>query len=175
MQAALLNMALAFLEGLALILSPCILPILPIILAGSIEGSKKRPLGIVLGFIIAFALFTFFSRKLVLYTGVDLELIRHISYVLLIMFGIIMISTYLTEKFNIAAQRLTRIGSDIKFVNNAEGGFISGIFFGGLVGIIWTPCAGPILAAVIVQTVIQQTSLNSFLIVLCFGIGAAVP
>ncbi len=175
MQAGLLNILLAFMEGLALILSPCILPILPIILAGSIEGSKKRPLGIIVGFIITFALFTFFSRKLVLYTGVDLEWIRHISYALLIMFGIIMISTYLTEKLNMAAQRLTNIGSDIKFVNNAEGGFISGILFGGLVGIIWTPCAGPILAAVIVQTVIQQTSLNSFLTVLSFGIGAAVP
>jgi len=175
MSIGLLNIVLAFFEGVALILSPCILPILPIILSGSIEGGKKRPLGIICGFIITFALFTFFSRKLVFYTGIDLTLIRYISYALLIVFGLIMMSTYLTEKLSIAAQRLTRIGSDIKFINNAEGGFISGIFFGGLVGIIWTPCAGPILAAVIVQTVIQQTSISSFLTVLSFGIGAAVP
>ncbi len=175
MYIGLLNIILAFFEGLALILSPCILPILPIILSGSIEGGKKRPLGIIFGFIITFALFTFFSRKVVLYTGIDLTLIRYMSYALLIVFGLVMMSTYLTEKLNMAAQRLTRIGSDIKFINNTEGGFISGIFFGGLVGIIWTPCAGPILAAVIVQTVIQQTSLQSFLTVLSFGIGAAVP
>lgn len=175
MQTEVINIGLAFLEGLALIISPCILPILPLILSGSIEGSKKRPFGIILGFIITFALFTFFSRKLVQYTGIDLGLIRHISYALLLLFGIMMLSTYLTEEFNRITQRLTRIGSRLADVNNPQGGFISGIFFGCLVGIIWTPCAGPILAAVIVQTVIQQTSLNSFLTVLSFGIGAAIP
>ena len=51
----LINIGLALLEGFALIVSPCILPILPIILSGSLEGSKKRPLGIIFGFVIIFA------------------------------------------------------------------------------------------------------------------------
>jgi cytochrome c biogenesis protein CcdA/thiol-disulfide isomerase/thioredoxin len=169
------NIGLGFLEGFALIISPCILPILPIILAGSLAGSKKRPLGIILGFIIVFALFTLFSRKLVQYTGVDINLIRHISYGILLLLGLIMISTYLTEKFSALTQQLANAGSTLSSVNNPQGGFLSGILFGGLVAIIWTPCAGPILAAVIVQTVIQQTNLLSFLTVLAFGIGAAVP
>lgn len=175
MQTDIINIFIAFFEGFALIASPCILPILPIILAGSVAGSKKRPLGIILGFVFTFALFTFFSRKLVQYTGIDIGLIRHISYALLIILGVIMLSTYLTEKFNLWTQRLTRVGSHLASVNNPEGGFKSGIFFGCLVGIIWTPCAGPILAAVIVQTVFQQTTWSSFLIVLSFGLGAAIP
>lgn len=175
MPADILNMGLAFLEGLALIASPCILPILPIILSGSLAGSVKRPVGIIIGFIIVFALFTFFSRQLVLYTGIDLGLIRHISYGLLILFGIVMLSTYLTEKFNIFAQRLTSVGSNIAVLNDQEGGFLSGVLFGSLIAVIWTPCAGPILAAVIVQTVIQQTSIASFFTVLAFGLGAAIP
>jgi cytochrome c biogenesis protein CcdA len=65
MENSLINIGLGFIEGLGLIVSPCILPILPIILSGSIEGSKKRPLGIICGFVLVFALFTFFSRKLV--------------------------------------------------------------------------------------------------------------
>lgn len=168
-----LNIFLGFLEGLALILSPCILPIIPFILAGSLEGGRKRPFGIITGFVLAFALFTFFSRALVRYSGIDLLLVREVSYVLLFLFGIVMISTYLTEKFSLFTQRLMNVGS--RFSNDTSGGFTSGVIFGVLVGLVWTPCAGPILAAVIVQSVLQQTSFGSFLIVLAFGIGAAIP
>lgn len=170
-----LNILLAFFEGLGLIVSPCILPILPIILSGSLTGNIRRPLGIIVGFVIAFALFTIFSRMLVRETGIDLGVVRHISYVLLIVFGIVMMSTRLTEKFNIWTSRLTSIGSNVSIINDQQGGFLSGILFGFLVAIIWTPCAGPILAAVIVQTVIQKTSFMSFLTVLFFGLGAAIP
>lgn len=170
-----LNIGLAFLEGLALIVSPCILPILPLILSGSLDGSKKRPVGIIIGFVITFALFTFFSKILVQYTGINLTLVRYISYALLLVFGIVMLSTFLTEKFTLLTQRLTRTGSSFSTVNNSQGGFYSGLALGSLVGVIWTPCAGPILAAVIVQTVLQQTTFNSFLVILSFGIGAALP
>jgi len=173
--ADILNLGLAFLEGLALIISPCILPILPIILAGSFAGSKKRPLGIMFGFILIFSLFTFFSRQLVQYAGVDSNVLRHIAYGLLFLLGIIMLSTFLTEQFSRVTRRLTQVGARLDRINNNESGFIGGMIFGGLIGIIWTPCAGPILAAVIVQAVIQQTNWLSFLIVVAFSIGVTVP
>lgn len=171
----LINLALAFFEGLALILSPCILPILPIILAGSLTGSKKRPLGIIIGFILSFVLFTFFSRKLVEYSGIDLNVVRHFSYAILILFGLTMISTTLTEKFMLATQRLANIGKTLSFVKNNSVDFTSGILFGTFIALVWTPCAGPILATVIVQTIIQQTTWLSFLTLLAFTIGAAGP
>jgi cytochrome c biogenesis protein CcdA/thiol-disulfide isomerase/thioredoxin len=170
-----LNVGLAFLEGFALIISPCILPILPIILSGSLTGSKKRPLGIICGFVLIFSLFTLFSRQLVQISGIDLNLVRQISFGLLFVFGLIMLSTALTEIFSRMTQRLVRVGSSLTTVNNSEGGFFSGILFGSLIGLIWTPCAGPILAAVIVQSVIQTTTAGSFLTVIAFGVGAAVP
>lgn len=175
MQAAVVNIGLGLLEGFALIISPCILPILPIILAGSLTGSKKRPFGIILGFVFVFALFTYFSRELVQYSGIDLNLVRHISFGILLLLGIILLSSYLTGKFNQLTQRLVSAGSKFSAVNNPQGGLISGMLFGGLIAIIWTPCAGPILAAVIVQTVIQQTNLLSFLTLLAFGVGATIP
>jgi len=175
MQTEIVNIGLGFLEGFALIISPCILPILPIILAGSLTGSKKRPFGIIIGFVLIFALFTYFSRKLVQYSGIDLNLIRHVSFIILILLGIIMLSTYLTEKFGQLTQRLANTGSTFSIANNPHGGLISGILFGGLIAIIWTPCAGPILAAIIVQSVIQKTNFLSFLTLVAFGIGAAIP
>lgn len=169
------NIGLALLEGFALIISPCILPILPIILAGSLTGSKKRPLGIVCGFILFFSLFTFFARKLVEYSGIDLNLIRHLSYALLFLLGLIMISTKLTDQFAQFTARLSRAPTTLSAINKPQGEFIGGLLFGGLIALIWTPCAGPILATVIVQTVTQQTTFLSFLVVLAFTSGVALP
>src|SRR5580700_9006351 len=123
MQTEIVNIGLGFLEGFALIISPCILPILPIILAGSLTGSKRRPLGIILGFVLVFALFTFFSRKLVEYSGIDLNLIRHLSYGLLLALGIVMVSTYLTEKFTQLTQKLANVGSGLRSVNHPREDF----------------------------------------------------
>ena len=82
-----MNYGLAFLEGFALILSPCILPILPIVLSGSIAGGQRRPLGIICGFVITFALFTLFSRELVELLGINLDLLRYISFGIIIYLG----------------------------------------------------------------------------------------
>lgn len=171
----LINIFLGFIEGFGLIISPCILPVLPIILSGSLTGSKKRPVGIVFGFIITFSLITFFSRQLVQYSGISFDLLRYFSYGLLFFFGLIMMSSYLTEKFAALTQRLANTGSSLSTINDPNQGFFSGIFFGGLVAIIWTPCAGPILASVIVQIAIQKSSLIGFLTLLVFSLGAAVP
>lgn len=175
MKVEFINVGLAFLEGFALIVSPCILPILPIILSGSLDSGKKRPVGIIVGFILVFTVFTLFSRLLVQMTGLDLNNIRYVSFGLLLFFGIIMISSFLTEKFSQLTQRLSHVGANVTWLNHPEGGFLSGLFLGGLVALIWTPCAGPILAAVIVQTVIQQTTVSSYFVVLFFAIGAGVP
>jgi cytochrome c biogenesis protein CcdA/thiol-disulfide isomerase/thioredoxin len=174
MQEGFIHIGLSFIEGLALIVSPCILPILPIILAGSFSESKKRPLGIIIGFILFFSLFTFFTRTLLQYSNIDVNLFRHLSYGILIALGIIMLSTYLTEKWNSLIQRLFT-GTHLASKHQAQESFISGLFFGGLVALIWTPCAGPILAAVLIQTVLQQTDYLSLFTLLAFSIGVAVP
>jgi cytochrome c biogenesis protein CcdA/thiol-disulfide isomerase/thioredoxin len=174
MQSDFINILLGFIEGFALIISPCILPILPIILASSLSGSKKRPLGIIIGFTLSFAIVAFFSRKFVHYSGIDLNLLRYISYAFLLLFGFILLSSYLSEKFSHLTQRFSNLGS-VFSKNNPQGGFLSGLFIGGLVAIVWTPCAGPILAAVIVQTVMQKTTLSSFFTLVAFALGAAIP
>lgn len=174
MQLEFINIGLAFIEGLALIASPCILPILPIVLASSLEGSRTRPYGVVLGFVFSFALFTLGSRQLVLLFGLDLNLIRNISFAVLMLLAIIMMSSCLTERFNKFTQGLANIGYKLNS-HETQTGFFSGLAFGGLIGLIWTPCAGPILAAVIVQTILQQSSFLSLLIILAFAIGAALP
>jgi cytochrome c biogenesis protein CcdA/thiol-disulfide isomerase/thioredoxin len=173
MQTEFINIGLGFLEGIALVISPCILPILPIILSGSLTGGKKRPIGIISGFILIFSLFTLFSRKLVELSGIDLNLVRNFSFYLLIIFGAILISTKLSEIFSNLTQKISLFSG--KIGNKPDDGFFSGILFGSIVALIWTPCAGPILATVILQSILQKTTLNSFFIILSFGIGTSIP
>lgn len=175
MNAAFITIFLSFIEGFSLILSPCILPILPIFLAGSLSGSQKRPLGIVLGFTVFFAILAIFSRQLVHLSGIDLNTVRYISFILLLFLGIIMMSSWLTEKFSQLTQGIGNIGASFFSKNNHQAGFLNGLFLGALIAIVWTPCAGPILATVIVQTVLQKTNVLSFFVVLAFALGAAIP
>ncbi len=169
------NIGLAFIEGFALIISPCILPILPIILTGSLTGSKSRPIGIITGFIISFTLITLFSKFIIELAHINPDVLRNFSYAILIALGVVMMSTRLTEKFSMFSQRFMNIGSNLKSANNPESGFLGGMLFGGLIGLIWTPCAGPILATVIVQAIAQKTTLNSALIVTSFATGVGLP
>lgn len=171
----LINFGLAFLEGFALIISPCILPILPIMLSVGISGGKGRPYGMVLGFILAFCAFTLLSRQLILFLHINNEWLRLISFYLLIVLGIIMMSTYLSDKFGVATQSFADAGERLSNKMGHKGGFFNGLLLGLPIGLIWTPCAGPIIAAVIVQTVRQQTHLETVLTLLAFSIGAALP
>jgi len=175
MNAALINIVLGFAEGFALILSPCILTILPIILANSLTGSKSRSVGIILGFVFSFALVAFFARDVVQYSGIDLDLMRYIAYGILVLLGLVLLSNTLTGKFNQFLQRLIAALPDFFSSYRSEKGFVSGLLMGGVVAMVWTPCAGPILAAVLVQIAIQKTSLASFFTLLAFTLGAAIP
>jgi cytochrome c biogenesis protein CcdA/thiol-disulfide isomerase/thioredoxin len=175
MQKTFVDIGLAFIEGLGLIASPCILPILPIFLSSSLAGSKKRPLGIIVGFVLTFALFTYFTRELVQLSGINSNAIRHFSYFLLALMGITMMSEFLSDKFSRMTRGLSNVGSSSKIINNPAGGFGSGMLFGALIGLIWTPCAGLILGAVITQIILQKSSAGSFFVLLAFGLGAGVP
>lgn len=171
-----INLFLAFIEGLGIIISPCILPILPILFATGIVGGKNRPYGIMLGFIVAFCLFTLFARAIVISTGINLDLIRNISFMVLLFLAIIMMSTYLSNLFFKLTAPISRLGASFSSKQkDTAGGFLDGVLIGLPIGLIWTPCAGPIIAAVILQTIRAKTNFETMLILLAFSVGVAIP
>ena len=173
MQNDLLSILLSFIEGFALLLSPCILPILPIVLSSSLIGESKRPIGIILGFAFNFAAFALLSRTIVQYSDIDLNSIRYLSYILLLLLGVLLCSNHLTEVFARFTQKLANVR--LPYQNSSSKGFISGFCLGGLIAIVWTPCAGPILATIIVQIATQKSNFLSFIMLLAFALGAAIP
>lgn len=168
-----IELGLSFVEGLALIASPCILPVLPLVLSTSVEGGRKRPFGIILGFVLAFTLFALLSRKLVMAFGIDLDVIKNGSLILLALFGLVLLSESLSNRFSSLTQRFANAGNTLS--TQAKDGFFSGVLIGMLIGLVWTPCAGPILAAVLVQVIRQESDLQAFFLVASFAFGASMP
>ena len=138
----LIELGLAFFEGLALIASPCILAVLPLVLSASIEGGRRRPFGIIVGFVLAFTAFALLSRKLVMFLGINLDIIKYGSLVFLALFGSVLLSERLSEKFSALTQHFASAGNSLSI--EAKDGFFSGIVIGAFIGLVWTPCAGPI-------------------------------
>ena len=168
-----IDTGLAFLEGLALIASPCILPVLPIVLAASIDGGRRRPFGIIIGFVLSFSLFALFSRKLVVSLGLDLDIVRNASLFFLLAFALVLLSSRLSEKFGRMTSGAANLGD--RLAKTSGTGLTSGILIGSFIGLVWTPCAGPILAAVLVEVIRQKTDVQGDLVILSFALGAAMP
>jgi len=168
-----LEIGLSFIEGLALIVSPCILPVLPLVLGASVDGGRKRPFGIIIGFVLAFSLFAIAARHLVAALGIDVELIKHVSLVLLFALGLVLVSSTLSAKFSSLTHGAANFGTRVAI--GGKDGLLSGIAIGALIGFVWTPCAGPILASVLVQVIRQESNLAGYFIIFAFAIGAGLP
>lgn len=156
----------AFLAGFVTILSPCILPILPIVLSGSITGDKKRPIAIVIGFIASFTFFTLFLSTLVRSFGISADTLRMVSVIIIAGFG----ATLLIPKFQAITEHLfSMLSARIPRQHT------SGILIGLSLGLIWTPCVGPILASIITLAATNALTAGSVAITLAYSIGTAIP
>ncbi len=170
----LLLLAFAFLAGIFTILSPCILPILPAILsAGTIKG-KWRPLGIIIGLIVSFTFFTLSLTAIVHATGLSANALRYAAIILVALFGLVMIFPRLSDWFAKATSPMANLGQSIQG-GHASNGFGGGLVFGAALGLLWTPCAGPILAAITTLVATQSINFNTVLITLAYSIGAGIP
>lgn len=171
-------LAFAFLSGIVTILSPCILPVLPVVLAGGLGKEKSRPLGVVIGFVASFVFFTLALASIVQALGVPPDALRIVAVVLILLFGLVLLLPALGRLFEAVFARIASLGSPgSKGAEKARGagGFWSGIGLGLGLGLVWTPCVGPIMASVISLALSRHVDGGSVLITLAYTLGTAIP
>lgn len=162
----------AFLAGLVTILSPCILPLLPLILSTSVvNGGYRRPLGVIVGFVTSFTLATLFLATLVSQLGIPADGLRYGAVMVIAILGIALI----LPQFQALIERVTSRLSNLAPSTTGRHGLLGGLFIGASLGLLWTPCVGPILASVIALALTGQVTGDTFIITLSYSLGTALP
>ena len=167
-------LAFAFVSGVITILSPCILPVLPIVLSGSVGKGKARPFGVIAGFVASFTLFTLALTAIVQALGVPPDILRVVAVVLIISFGLVMLVPRLRYVFEALATRVTSRRSSGPRPGGSSG-FLGGLPVGISLGLVWTPCVGPIMASVISLALTQRVDGGAVFITLAYTIGTSIP
>jgi cytochrome c biogenesis protein CcdA/thiol-disulfide isomerase/thioredoxin len=155
---------IGFLAGVITAVSPCVLPVLPILLAGGASG--RQPLRIVAGLVLSFSVFTLFASWILDQLGLPQDFLRNAAIVLLFVTAATLLvprAAYLLERPLAAFTRWRPA--------NAGGGFV----FGATLGLVFVPCAGPVLATVTVVAANQNVGIRAIALTLAYAIGAAVP
>jgi cytochrome c biogenesis protein CcdA/thiol-disulfide isomerase/thioredoxin len=162
----LILIAFSILAGAGTALSPCVLPVLPALLSAGGVGGRRRPLGIVLGLSVTFTIATVFLASVVDGVGLDDNAARDFAIAVLLAFGLAQFSPALSDRVEARLSRLARFGP-----RSAGEGFASGLLVGGALGFVYTPCAGPIFAAVVS---VGAASGRSIAVAVAYAAGSAV-
>ncbi len=160
----LILIAIGFVAGIVTALSPCVLPVLPIVLAGGATG--RRPLAIVAGIVLSFTVFTLFAAWLLDLLGLPQDVLRNLAIALLLLMAVSLLVPKVGEWLARPLQVLTRRGS-----GDHGGGFL----LGASLGLVFVPCAGPVLAAVTVLAAQREFGIRTVALTLAYALGAALP
>ncbi|MEX0973028.1 MAG: cytochrome c biogenesis protein DipZ [Solirubrobacterales bacterium] len=159
-----------FVAGAATALSPCVLPVLPIALSAGATGGRRRPLGIVAGLAVSFTFATVALVYVLAALGLPGDFLRTLAIVVLIGFGVSLMVPPLAARIEAYMSRFAgRVG-----VRTGGEGFWSGTAVGASLGLVYAPCAGPILAGVITVSAAQPFTGGRLAVALSYGVGSAV-
>jgi cytochrome c biogenesis protein CcdA/thiol-disulfide isomerase/thioredoxin len=156
----------AILAGAGTALSPCVLPVLPALLSAGGVGGRRRPLGVVLGLSITFTVTIVGVASVVDGVGLGSDPLRGVAVAVLLAFGVLLLLPGLAARLEAPLSRLSRFGP-----RSSGDGFWSGMLVGGALGFVYTPCASPILAAVIS---VSAASGRTVLIAVAYAAGSAL-
>lgn len=161
---------LAWIAGVLSILSPCVWPMVPIVMGSASGNSHYGPVALAAGLSLAFALAGSVLSFILVNTGTDPEIFRYIAAMMLVFVGAILIikpmAEWLTLKLSLLTARLQPSASANEFAGQFGVGF--------LLGLVWLPCVGPMLGAAIALASEGQDMLKAFVIMLFFGMGTAM-
>ena len=162
----------AFLSGLVTLFAPCIWPLLPIILSSTTTGGHRKPLGITIGICLSFAIFTLTISYIVTIIPFDPTILRYLAVAVI---GFLGLSLVIPALGQIVEGAVSRLSSKFGSSNSQGTGFGSGLITGISLGIVWTPCAGPILATIATLAATRSVTLDIVLVTFVYVLGVGIP
>ena len=160
-----------FIAGAATALSPCVLPVLPIALSAGVTGGRRRPLGIVAGLAVSFTFATVALVYVISALGLPNDLLRKLAIIVLLGFGITLMIPPLAARLE---AWMSQFAGRAGVARNNGDGFWSGTAVGASLGLLYAPCAGPILAGVITVSASQSFNTGRLAVALSYGMGSAL-
>lgn len=163
---------LAYVAGLVTILNPCVLPILPILVASAVSQSRFGPAALAAGLVFSFSIFGLLIIAFGFSIGLNEQVVRNGAAGLLVAAGLLMLIPRAQTAFATATGPLVAGGN--RALNSVSGNGIAGQFgIGALLGLVWAPCVGPTLGVAIAAASRGENLIGAFLIFLVFGAGVA--
>jgi cytochrome c biogenesis protein CcdA/thiol-disulfide isomerase/thioredoxin len=160
----LLLLGIGCVAGVITAVSPCVLPVLPIVLAGgSAGGTPRRPYAIIGGLVLSFTVFTLSASALLSALGLPQDTLRNVAIALLFVVAATLLVPRLGMAIETPLARLSRRPS-----GDLGGGFVLGVSL----GLVFVPCAGPVLATVSVLAAQHRVGVRLVLLTLCYAAGA---
>ena len=162
---------LAFAAGILGILSPCVWPLVPVVMSSASGGTLRAPLALASGLSLSFALAGTVLTFVLLNLGLGLESLRVVAAVLLIFVGITLVSRRAGDAVAATLSRvLPSTGTERFDASNPAAQFL----VGATVGLVWLPCVGPTLGAAIALASLGREMVAAFFVMLAFGAGTAL-
>jgi cytochrome c biogenesis protein CcdA len=168
------SIAFALIAGLLSTLSPCVLPLLPIVVGAATSEHRFGPAALATGLTLSFVAFGLLIAALGFAIGLEPEVFRSVAAMLLILLGAVLLMPRLQVQF------ASSVGPISNWAQSYAGG-ISGrgwqgqFVVGLLLGAVWSPCVGPTLGAASVLAARAENLAGVALIMVAFGVGAAMP
>jgi cytochrome c biogenesis protein CcdA/thiol-disulfide isomerase/thioredoxin len=159
----------AFVAGAGTALTPCVLPVLPALLASAGSGGRRRPLGVIAGLTATHTVAIVALASLVDGVGLPDGTVRTVAVVVLLAFGLSLLVPSVAARIEAPLSGLARFGP-----RSAGHGFGSGLLVGAGLGFVYAPCAGPILAAVVSVSATQGASGELVAVALGYAAGSAL-
>ena len=168
------QLGLSLAAGSLTTLSPCVFPILPLVVGGAVQANPWSPVAIGAGMVASFALIGMALGALGPALGLDGDSVRIAGAWLLIAFAVVMLVPQFSAR---VAAWMTPIASSANAASaRLDSGSLAGAFaLGGVLGLVWSPCSGPLLASALTLVATEGSAANGALVLGVFGIGAAVP